>query len=233
MTIADGTTTTLLPAAADAPRRRVRLPRAVREQQMIDVATEMFGRFGYHATSMEQIADEARISKPMFYAYFDSKEGLYAACMRRAGKRLIDRVAASYTECGTAEQNLWDGFLAFFNFIGEHTAAWNLICGLSMSESSAFKEISDGIHEDMRNKVEQLCAHASRDTKGDPFANPQRRETMAHAMIGAAESLGAWWLGKHNDLPPAVPCRELMNLFWLGIDNLSEGRAWTDHSLGN
>lgn len=231
MTIPEGPAPDTPPTAAEAPRRRVRLPRATREQQMIDVATEVFGGHGYHATSMDQIAYEARISKPMLYAYFDSKEGLYAACMRRAGERLLDKVAESYAEDRTAERHLWDGFLAFFDFIGKHAAAWRLVCGQSFYETSAFEEISDGVHANLRAVIEDLFARASRDTPGDPFADPHRRAAVAHAMLGAAESLGAWWCESHDDLPPEVPCRELMNFFWLGIDNLSEGRVWSERSF--
>lgn len=210
----------------DSTRRRVRLPRAAREQQMIDVATEVFGAHGYHAASMDQIAFEAQISKPMLYAYFDSKDGLYLACMRRSGDRLLKKVARSYGEDRDVEGHLWDGFLAFFAYIGEHPNAWRLICGQSFYEMASFRAVSDEIHVGLRDVVEDMCARASRDTIGDPFANDDRRAAVAHAMIGAAESLGAWWSEHHADQPPEVPCRELMNFLWLGIDNLAAGRVW-------
>jgi AcrR family transcriptional regulator len=212
--------------------RRVRLPRATREQMMIDVATDVFGANGYHATSMDQIAGAARISKPMLYAYFDSKEGLYSACMRRAGDRLLDNVAASFDENRSAERNLWDGFLAFFDFMGNHGAAWRLVCGRSFYETSAFAEISAGFHANLHSVIEDFFERASRNTVGDPFADARRRTAVAHAMLGAAESLGALWCENHDDLPPQVPCRELMNFFWLGIDDLAAGRVWAERSFG-
>ena len=45
-----------------------RLPRAVREQQMLDAAVQMFSVNGYHETSMDAIAAKAEISKPMLYS---------------------------------------------------------------------------------------------------------------------------------------------------------------------
>ncbi|MFD6734770.1 TetR/AcrR family transcriptional regulator, partial [Micromonospora aurantiaca] len=53
-----------------------RLPRAVREQQMLDAAVKVFSRRGFHAASMDEIADDAGISKPMVYAYLGTKEEL-------------------------------------------------------------------------------------------------------------------------------------------------------------
>ena len=67
-----------------------RLPRAVREQQMLDAAVQMFSVNGYHETSMDAIAAEAEISKPMLYLYYGSKEELFGACLDRELTRFVD-----------------------------------------------------------------------------------------------------------------------------------------------
>ena len=69
-----------------------RLPRAVREQQMLDAAVQMFSANGYHETSMDAIAAEAEISKPMLYLYYGSKEELFGACLDRELTRFVDDV---------------------------------------------------------------------------------------------------------------------------------------------
>src|ERR1700745_637637 len=71
-----------------------RLPRAVREQQMLDAAVEMFSINGYHETSMDVIAAKAEISKPMLYLYYGSKEELFGACLDREMTRFIEAVRA-------------------------------------------------------------------------------------------------------------------------------------------
>ncbi len=85
-------------AAADHPYAEPmaggtkRLPRAVREQQMLDAAVQMFSINGYHETSMDAIAAEAQISKPMLYLYYGSKEELFGACLDRELNRFVDEV---------------------------------------------------------------------------------------------------------------------------------------------
>src|SRR6202020_3363670 len=69
-----------------------RLPRAVREQQMLDAAVQMFSINGYHETSMDAIAAKAEISKPMLYLYYGSKEELFGACLDREMTRFVDGV---------------------------------------------------------------------------------------------------------------------------------------------
>lgn len=203
----------------------------MRMRSMLDAATEIFGIHGYHPASMDQIARKAQISKPMLYAYFESKEGLFNACMRDAGKRLTDHVAASYAADRTVEQHLWDGFLAFFEFVGENPTAWRLISSRNLCDASSAREVSDEIQSDMRRLTADLIARASVEAPNDPFGDPQRREALAHAILGAAESLGDWWLNHDEVLSPEAPCRELMNFMWLGVGGLVTGRAWDEREF--
>src|SRR5919206_347621 len=50
--------------------RRAKVPRAVREREMLAVAERAFAERGFHAASVDAIAEAAGISKPMVYAYF-------------------------------------------------------------------------------------------------------------------------------------------------------------------
>ena len=55
------------------------MPRPVRERQMLEAAERAFADRGFHAASVDAIAEASGITKPMVYAYFGSKEGLYRA----------------------------------------------------------------------------------------------------------------------------------------------------------
>src|SRR5436305_9917049 len=108
------------PTATDArsmPSPRRRMPRLEREQQMLDVAGRSFAARGFHAVSMDEIAEQAGISKPMLYHYFGSKEGLYVAYVRQQGDALLAgmRGAAELDESPAAR--LWAGTLAFLGYV--------------------------------------------------------------------------------------------------------------------
>ena len=60
----------------------------------LDAAVQMFSVNGYHETSMDVIATEAQISKPMLYLYYGSKEELFGACLSRELSRFIEAVGA-------------------------------------------------------------------------------------------------------------------------------------------
>jgi AcrR family transcriptional regulator len=77
------------------------VPRLDRENQILDVASAQFGAHGYAGTSVVPIAQQVGISKPLIYNYFESKEGLFLACVERAGTLIadeIERVAAGDSE---------------------------------------------------------------------------------------------------------------------------------------
>lgn len=72
-----------------------RVPRAVREQQMLDAAVLTFARRGYRAASMDEIAEVAGVSKPLVYLYLNSKEDLFSTVIRRESEALVAAVAAA------------------------------------------------------------------------------------------------------------------------------------------
>src|SRR2546423_12070398 len=90
-----------------AARTRRRVPRAKREEQMVQAATRIFGDRGYHEASMDEIAQACGVTKPMLYAYFDSKEGLLVACMEKEEPLLEDAVPTAVLGAGTPEQRVW------------------------------------------------------------------------------------------------------------------------------
>ena len=52
---------------------RARLPRDERRAILLTAALEVFTVSGYHAASMDEIADRANVSKPVLYQHFPSK----------------------------------------------------------------------------------------------------------------------------------------------------------------
>ncbi len=101
--MSDAAPTPIMPRA---PARR-RVPRAVREREMIEVAQRVFAERGYHAASVDAIAEGAGITKPMVYAYFGSKEGLYVACMERARRRLFEAIDEAADADAPPDEQLW------------------------------------------------------------------------------------------------------------------------------
>lgn len=75
-----------------ATEARPRLRRAERREQILAAATRAFGRSGYAATGLDDVAAEAGISRVILYRHFDSKADLYRAVLDHARLRLAQAV---------------------------------------------------------------------------------------------------------------------------------------------
>lgn len=208
------------------PSPRARLPRPVRERQMLEAAIISFGRHGFHGASMDQIAEDAGISKPMLYAYFDSKEGLYIACIRRAGLDLIDSVRKSFDSNIEAEQQLWNGFMAFLGYIKGHREAWNVVRNETLTGQPLFPDEMENIRVLLRQLVSELLAESALTSEVDREAFEKAVGSMSAALLGATEAVANWWVESGDDDPIEIPVSYLMSLFWLGARSLWKGDEW-------
>ncbi|MFI6821252.1 TetR/AcrR family transcriptional regulator [Micromonospora sp. NPDC050187] len=199
-----------------------RLPRAVREQQMLDAAVRAFSRRGFHAASMDEIAEDAGISKPMVYAYLGTKEELFIACLHREGTRMVEAIAGAAAPDLPADERLWRGLRAFFGFVGAHRDGWVVLYRQARGEQPFAGELA-AMRSRMVEVVAGMLDHALR-AQGREVRETDL-EVIAYALVGATESL-ADWLADHPEADPAKTATRMMNIAWLGADQLLRGETW-------
>lgn len=140
------------------------VPREQREQQLLDVATAEFGDRGYAYASITDIAAAAGVSKPLVYTYFGSRDGLHAACVHRAGTRLVDAVAAAQTVAGT--HKALATLTAIFHALDGHTENWKIIYDTTLPrESAAYvtaREYQDALNTMGSDGVAEVLSGADR-----------------------------------------------------------------------
>src|SRR5947199_6931421 len=90
------------PSVSKATRRPARLPRAQRRAQLLDVTKRIVGEHGLHAVSIERVAREAGITRPIVYEHFSDLSGLLEALLDREGERALEQLA-SFAPPATAE----------------------------------------------------------------------------------------------------------------------------------
>ncbi|MEU2283849.1 TetR/AcrR family transcriptional regulator [Streptomyces sp. NPDC013178] len=202
-----------------------RMPRAVREQQMLDAAVEIFGRRGYMAASMDEIAELAGVSKPLVYLYLNSKEDLFTACIRREAKALVQAVRAGVRADLPADRQLWDGLLAFFAHTGRHPHAWSVLHLQARTHGEPFAAEVAAMRAEIVAFVTQLIAVAARAAHRDPDLPEREVAGLAEALVGAAESLAAW-ANTTEGVTARQAATTLMNFSWAGLGNLMGGRPW-------
>jgi AcrR family transcriptional regulator len=77
-----------------------------RQDEILQAACRIFGRLGYSATNVEEIANEAGMAKGTVYLYFKSKEEIFAAVLARDVKSLTDRTIEGMSAARTFADRL-------------------------------------------------------------------------------------------------------------------------------
>lgn len=94
-----------------------RMPRAQRRAQLLELATRVFTEKGFQATSMDDIAAAAGVTKPVLYQHFDSKETLYVEVLDIISEAMIQEVRAIGEHRGTTVDRVREGLHRFYEFV--------------------------------------------------------------------------------------------------------------------
>lgn len=177
--------------------RRGRVPREVRLSQVLGLAEELFAERGYSATSMDELARRAGISKPMVYELVGSKEELFGACVDRSAAHLADRITAAVSVENEPRARLLTGASAWFAFVAENRDLWSALLG---GIDAPIGEQANRIRaRQARLVAELLVEHGA----GAPQPSPVVLDALSHLVNGAFESLGRWWCA-HPDVEPRL-----------------------------
>ncbi len=80
--------------------------RSVKRDAVLRVAAQLFNEFGYHATSLEMVAERLQVTKPTLYYYIRNKEEILFECVRLGLELLRSAIADAAASGGTAVDKL-------------------------------------------------------------------------------------------------------------------------------
>ena len=191
---------------------RKKLTAAARRAQLIEVARKIFAEKGYEATSVEEIASSAKISKPIVYEHFGGKEGLYAVIVDRE-MEYVSRVISESLVGGSPRDRAEQAALAFLRWVKDNPD------GFAVLTHDAPPALSGGGFSSLLNQVAERV--------GDVFAqefkragyDPDVAPIYAHALIGMVTLVGQWW--SHTRKPSVEKvASHIAALSWMGLRNL-------------
>jgi AcrR family transcriptional regulator len=191
---------------------RIRMSSAQRREQLIATGRSLFAERGFDATSIEEVAARAKVSKPVVYEHFGGKEGLYAVVVDREVRSLLDRVTNALT-AGHPRELLEQAALALLDYIEGETDGFRVLVRESPvgSASGNFSSVLN----DVAHQVEHILG-AEFKTRG---FDPKLAELYSQALVGMVALTGRWWLEVRKPRKDMVAAH-LVNLAWNGLSNL-------------
>ena len=182
----------------------------------------VFSRRGFHAASMDEIAERAGISKPMVYAYLGTKEELFLACLHREGTRLM---AGHRRRVGrpTCRRTSSSGAACRASSVrrrapGRLVGALPAGRGGSRSPAS-WPRCAARMVEVVAGMLDRRCAAEGREVAASDLdvvrLRPGRRERVAGRLAR-----------DHPEADPEKTATRLMNVVWMGAGQLLLGQTW-------
>jgi AcrR family transcriptional regulator len=188
--------------------RRSRLPRAERERQTLDAARRLFAERGYAAVTMDEVAADVGVTKPLLYNYFGNKDGLAIALVGPAGEALTERVVEAVEGAASPAEALRAGVRAFFAFVERDRASWRVLFDPTLPASG---EIAARLAA-ARARLTAIIA-ALQLERIPPHARERARpevEALSAALLGAAEAMARWWLAQDDEPLSATAAADLL-----------------------
>jgi AcrR family transcriptional regulator len=190
------------------------VPREVREQQLIDAATRLFAQRGYEAVSVDDLAAEVGVTKPIVYAYFGSKEGLYAAGVHRLIEQCGARARAAAEGAGDAEQVSWRISNAFFEWVADNREHWPYVFGTRALGGVIASERTGA----MTGMAELLVELVGPRMEGTPLHDEV--ETVAVLAVAVHTAVAERWM-RHPEETLEAQALRAHNACWNGVRRLS------------
>ncbi|MCP2246234.1 TetR/AcrR family transcriptional regulator [Lentzea aerocolonigenes] len=181
-----------------------------RREQLLDVSRALFAEKGFEATSIEEIAHRASVSKPVVYEHFGGKEGIYAVVVDREMQRLMDQIVTALDGGSHPRELLEQAACALLDYIDDSTDGFRILVRDSpvASSSGTFSSLLNDIASQVEHILGLHFAKQGYDRKLAPL--------YAQALVGMVALTGQWWLEVRKPKKDEVAAH-LVNLAWNGL----------------
>jgi len=191
-----------------------RLTAEQRRQQLVAVALELFARRGYRATTMDDIAEAAGVTKPLVYQHFSSKRALYLELVNSIAHDLLVAVHSGVMQAKGPRQQVEMGFAAYFRLVISREDEFRLLYGRDHADDEelgrALRTVEDAIAEAIHPLI-------------DAGLNDDHRRLLAYAVVGMAEGASRQFMEQRPTQDGAVEeeaqrlAQRIADLAWAGL----------------
>ena len=205
-------------AEAEAVKARTgtkRLPADRRREQLLEVALTLFAERGLSATTMDDIAEAAGVTKPLLYQHFDSKRALYLELVGSVAQTMLEAIGKAVAAAPGPRQQVEGGFAAYFDLVVTRSDAFNLLFGSNVPNDPELSQAVRQVEESIAEVVGALI---------DAGLDEDHRRLLAHAVVGMAEGASRHFLENRvaTDGSPDVSeahrlAARVADLAWAGL----------------
>ena len=210
--------------------KRTRMSASERREQLIAVARGLFAERGFDATSVEEVAARAQVSKPVVYEHFGGKEGLYAVVVDREITTISAAISSAITDpaagaaaapqadrrgpggshdaSGSASRIAERAALALLTYIEDSPDGFRILSAGSDRAAGTYSTLlADVAIEVSGILASQFAAHD---------LDPRTAPLYAQMLVGIVAMPAQWWL-ENRSMSKEEVAAHMVNLAWNGL----------------
>ena len=182
------------------------------------MALREFAERGYESTTMDDIAEQAGVTKPLLYQHFSSKRALYLELVHSVAAELLEAIGEAVAGAEGPRAQVEEGFSAYFTMVVSHETAFRLLYGRSHVDDEELGEALRLVRDALAEAIDPLIAAGLGD---------EHRRFLAYAIVGLAEGACRHWLEGAPDGQPRRTAdaaadaeriaRRVSDLAWAGL----------------
>jgi AcrR family transcriptional regulator len=203
-------------AQPSAPVRR-RRDRTARREELLAAADRVVRRLGPDA-SMDAIAAEAGITKPILYRFFGDKRELHAALAERYMEELYRESNEVMVTRTRPHRRIADGIDAFLRAVEREPQMFRFV--RYVQEDGTAGSAGDVL----RRHVAYIADATRRDFERFGL-DSTAADAVAHGLVGMMQFTASWWL-ENRDVPRERLVAQLTDWLWEGFRHLDSAASW-------
>nr|WP_240974538.1 TetR/AcrR family transcriptional regulator [Arthrobacter sp. SF27] len=186
------------------------MPREERRRQLLQAAHEVFVANGYHGAAMDEIAETARVSKPVLYQHFPGKRELYLALLDHHLESLTAMLMAALNSTNDNKLRVHATMDAYYRFISQESQAHRLVFESDLNNDP---DVSKRLEDFNAQLASAIAAVIADDTK----LSEVEATLLGRALAGMAQISARYWLQADNELERDTAVDLIYRLAWRGI----------------
>ena len=190
-----------------------RLTAEQRRRQLFAVALELFAQRGYRATTMDDIAEAAGVTKPLLYQHFSSKRSLYLELVDTIAQDLLDAIARAVAGADGPRQQVELGFAAYFRLVVSREDEFLLLYGRDHADDEELGRALRTVEDAIAEAIDPLI---------DAGLDDEHRRLLAYGIVGMAEGASRRFIEERGGTPAVEEeaqklARRMADLAWAGL----------------
>lgn len=183
-----------------APRQ----PVEVRREHLLDAALRLLSRDGYDKLTIEAIAREADVTRPVVYSAYDGLEPLLHALLDRSQRRALASAMQLLPADPPEQVDAWivEMLRAFLDVVQKEPAVWRPVLGLTRNAPDVVRDRIESTKDLLRGYIAEIV-ETGLERRGGPLLDA---EVVAHLVMTVGEDFARLVL----DDPERYPSERLI-----------------------